>query len=145
MRPLAQALLVACAAFLAVACGRSEPCIECPDVAGVYDITIEERQLVGELCSRFTFPGETTQATVTQDGSDLHLVELGVDGTLFDDHSAFFDPYTITIRGYTASVTWSASFLEDEDGGWAIQGYLSVNVQDEDCSVLTPFRGNRRP
>jgi hypothetical protein len=127
-----------------IACGRSEPCVDCPDVAGVYEVTIESRQLAGENCSRFTFPGETGLLTLAQDGSDLTLVELGVGGTLFDDDSAFFDPYTITGHGYTASVTWSASFVAQETGGWTIQGYLSVNIQGEDCHVLTPFRGEQR-
>lgn len=147
-RPLASALralrfpvsiLPAFVVALLASCGPPpEPCVECPDVSGLYVETIPYVSPEKSTCNYLAIIPGSYPIEVYQSGADFEVYPLGLTGVIYDDLSVRFATMSVSTTN-VGEVEWKASgrFMENEDGTYRFRGRYRLTRLADKCRIST--------
>lgn len=138
--------LAALAALSLAACEGSPPCTQCPNVAGVYEITFARVEADQSSCRGVLSIGVTALVTLEQDGSALSFVESGfpLDGILRENNTAFINTRE-SIVGDSGLEYSASAFItfEGTEGAMTFKGDLIVRVVEPQCTITVPIEARQ--
>ncbi len=132
------------------ACHPLEPCTECPDVAGTYEMRATPIDPVSSTggasagCAAVAFPGVHDTLEIGQDGKLPSRLSTGgwidLSGVLYQDASFILGPadYQQTSAGLLR-ITLTGRFLETKNG-YVSDGEVRLELATEPCDLRTPLQ-----
>lgn len=136
---IAPALRLFIPSFLVVllaSCGPPpEPCVDCPDVSGMYVETIPDVPPSKSSCNAIFITGATGPIEVLQNGADIEVYPLGLVGVLYDDLSVRFASMGVMTGAGEGELEVSGRFSESNDGTFRFRGKFRVVRLSDKCRI----------